>query len=93
MTDAQARLTARVEGYVQGVGFRYWVRARATEQRLAGSAANLADGSVEVVVEGPEHACRRLLELLRSDRTPGAVTGVREEWSRPHGDMANFTTL
>lgn len=93
MTDAQARLTARVDGYVQGVGFRYWVRARAAEQQLTGSAANLADGSVEVVVEGTEIACRRLLDMLRSDRTPGDVTGVREEWSQPHGDMANFTTL
>lgn len=93
MGDGTVRLTAWVDGYVQGVGFRYWVRARAAQQQLAGSAANLPDGRVEVVVEGPEDACRRLLETLRGTRTPGRVTEVREEWSQARGDLVNFTTL
>lgn len=93
MDDGKVRLTAWVDGHVQGVGFRYWVRARAAEQRLAGSAVNLPDGRVEVVVEGYEEACRRLLETLRGPRTPGRVTEVREEWSAANGDMVNFTTL
>lgn len=92
MSDRRARLTAWVDGYVQGVGFRYWVQARATEQGLAGSASNLPDGRVEVVAEGPEEACRRLLDTLRGSRTPGRVTEVREEWSSVRGNMANFTT-
>lgn len=93
MSDGEIRLTAVVEGHVQGVGFRYWVRAQASEMGLVGSAANLPDGRVEVVVEGPQNACERLLERLRGARTPGRVTQVREDWSQAHGDMANFTTL
>ena len=46
------RLHAFVSGYVQGVGFRYWVREQAQGLGLAGSARNLRDGRVEIVAEG-----------------------------------------
>ena len=71
--DEPARLTAWVHGRVQGVGFRWWVRSRALELGLVGSAANLADGRVEVVAEGPRPACEALLAALRTD--PGRPVG------------------
>jgi len=58
------RLTAWVEGRVQGVGFRWWVRSRALELGLAGFAENLADGRVKVVAEGASGPCEDLLALL-----------------------------
>jgi acylphosphatase len=88
--EERARLTAWVRGRVQGVGFRWWVRSRALELGLVGSAANLADGRVEVVAEGPRAACEALLGLLRGDSTPGMVTGVAERWTEPHGDLRSF---
>ena len=39
-------------GRVQGVGFRWWTRARALELGLTGWARNTQDGRVEVVAEG-----------------------------------------
>lgn len=86
----QARLIARVEGYVQGVGFRMWVRVRARELGLAGSAANLPDGGVEVIAEGSRPACERLLELLRGPGTPGRVRTVTARWSAPSGTLTGF---
>jgi acylphosphatase len=77
-------MTAFVKGQVQGVGFRWWTRARALELGLAGSATNLADGRVEVVAEGPEEACRALLELLPGG--PGRVEFVAERWGRTRGE-------
>ena len=41
-----------VEGHVQGVGFRQACRRRAMELGLSGWVRNLADGRVEVQVEG-----------------------------------------
>ena len=79
------RLTAFVRGRVQGVGFRWWTRARALELGLAGSASNLDDGRVEVVAEGPREACEALLGLLRSGGTPGHVESVVEQWSAARG--------
>lgn len=84
------RLTAWVEGRVQGVGFRYWVGRRAAELGLAGSATNLADGSVEVVAEGSEQACRGLLAALGSGAGPGRVTRVTQRWGVARGDLSGF---
>lgn len=93
MSDREARVVAQVQGQVQGVGFRFWVQRRATEVGLAGSATNLPNGNVEVVVEGTRDACQRLLEILRGPDAPGRVRGVSEEWSSPSGDVVDFTTL
>jgi acylphosphatase len=88
--DDRIRLTAWVRGHVQGVGFRWWVRARALELGLRGSATNLLDGRVEVVAEGPRGQCKHLLEQLRGPATPGRVSGVTERWSTPRGDLSDF---
>ena len=79
------RLTAHVKGRVQGVGFRWWTRARALELGLAGSATNLGDGRVEVVAEGPREAAEALLALLRGGTAPGRVDHVAEWWGEPRG--------
>jgi acylphosphatase len=88
--EQAARLTAWVEGRVQGVGFRYWVQRRAAELGLAGSATNLVDGTVEVVAEGSDRACRRLLADLEAGGTPGRVTRVTQRWEAPRGDLFGF---
>ncbi|WP_037066709.1 acylphosphatase [Pseudonocardia acaciae] len=84
------RLTAWVHGYVQGVGFRWWTRARALELGLVGSASNLADGRVEVVAEGAREACEALLAALRGGGTPGRVDRVVERWSPAKGSLTTF---
>ncbi|MFC6082068.1 acylphosphatase [Sphaerisporangium aureirubrum] len=86
----QVRLNAWVRGRVQGVGFRWWTRARALELGLVGAASNLADGRVEVVAEGPREACERLLALLRGGATPGRVDTVVERWSQARGGFGGF---
>ena len=90
MTDEPVRLTAWVHGRVQGVGFRWWVRSRALELGLVGSAANLGDGRVEVVAEGPRERCEALLEALRGPGAPGRVRTVVERWTTPRGDVTGF---
>ncbi len=86
----QVRMTAWVHGQVQGVGFRWWIRCRALELGLAGHAANLSDGRVEVVAEGPREACERLLGVLRSGTTPGRVQQVTERFAQPWGGITGF---
>ncbi|WP_018179625.1 acylphosphatase [Jongsikchunia kroppenstedtii] len=84
------RLTAWVHGYVQGVGFRWWTRARALELGLVGSATNQADGRVLVVAEGSRGATDQLLALLRSRQTPGRVDLVVDDYSEARGDLIGF---
>ncbi|QKW09438.1 acylphosphatase [Streptomyces sp. NA04227] len=88
MTE-HVRLTAWVR--VQGVGFRWFTRARALEiGGLSGFALNLDDGRVQVVAEGPRARCEQLLDWLRDGDTPGAVTGVTEIWDTPRGGYESF---
>lgn len=93
---AVRRLTAWVEGRVQGVGFRWWVRANALELGLAGYAENLADGRVKVVAEGAGDGCAELLRRLGGDvaaswqRRPGRVSRVTHRWAQAAGGISGF---
>lgn len=89
-TQHPVRMTAWVHGHVQGVGFRWWTRTRALELGLAGHAANLSDGRVEVVAEGRRTACERLLAALRSGSTPGQVRQVTERFTSARGGLTGF---
>jgi acylphosphatase len=89
-TAPGTRLTAWVEGSVQGVGFRWWTRSRALELGLVGEARNLPDGRVVVVAEGARGACERLLAMLRGERTPGRVVRVVEQWAPARGGLSGF---
>ncbi len=88
---SEVRLTAWVHGRVQGVGFRWWARARALELGLTGSASNLPDGRVEVVAQGSRDSCDRLLAALRGGGAPGRVERVVERWSEPRADADGFS--
>ena len=85
MSGEPVRMTARVHGLVQGVGFRWFVRRAAGMHGLRGHAVNLPDGSVEVVAEGPRERCELLLDTLRGRGTPGRVERVAVEWSAANG--------
>jgi len=89
--DAGAvRVESRVEGVVQGVGFRASVRRQAARLGRGGWAANLPDGSVEVVAEGPEPRCRELLAWLEGEDAPGQVRQVTSRWAAAGGEAAGF---
>ncbi|KIQ15905.1 acylphosphatase [Rhodococcus sp. Leaf7] len=84
------RLSAWVHGTVQGVGFRWWTRARALELGLVGSATNTSDGRVHVVAEGPREKLDGLLSALRSGDTPGSVSTVVDNWEQARGGLDGF---
>ena len=83
-------MTARVDGWVQGVGFRWFVRREAVNRGLAGRATNRPDGTVEVVAEGPRQQCEHLVERLRGPAAPGRVARVTVEWATQTG-MRGFS--
>jgi acylphosphatase len=51
---------------------------------------NLADGRVEIVVEGPRPACDDLLAWLRGGKTPGSVDQVVEQFAPARGTFKRF---
>ena len=75
-----------VEGSVQGVGYRWFVRERSRRAGLSGWVQNRNDGSVEIRVSGHESGIERLLSELFVGPKGAAVTAVRhldDECSEP----------
>jgi acylphosphatase len=72
------RLHVVVRGRVQGVGFRWFVRERATELDLAGWVRNRADGCVEVAADGDAAAIARLRAALSAGPRGASVAAVED---------------
>ncbi|MQA35533.1 acylphosphatase [Modestobacter roseus] len=85
------RVVALVDGLVQGVGYRFFVHRAATARGLAGSATNLPDGRVEVVLEGPADDVAAVLAGLDGADAPGTVRGVQARDDVVRG-VHGFTT-
>ncbi len=69
--EAARAFRARVEGRVQGVGFRWSAQRQAARLGLMGYVRNLPDGAVEVVAEGDPRQLDQLRAWLRRG-PPGA---------------------
>lgn len=87
------RLTARVDGVVQAVGFRYWTVRQAEELGLTGTVRNNDDGTVGIVAEGPQSVVLEFRRWLRSPEAPGRVDSVDEKVSRATGAFSNFRVV
>ncbi|MDQ3384058.1 MAG: acylphosphatase [Actinomycetota bacterium] len=94
-TDEETRAVIHVRGRVQGVGFRWWARARALELGLVGSARNLPDGRVELTAQGQREQVERLRALLEEEPSsasrPGRVEGATISWHEPRDGVTGFT--
>jgi acylphosphatase len=87
------RLRARVEGVVQAVGFRYWTVRKAEELSLTGTVRNDDDGTVAVVVEGPQAMVLEFRRWLRSSDAPGRVDHVEESVQPATGEFSSFDVV
>ncbi len=90
MTDTRERVHVVISGVVQGVYFRSTTESQAERLGLAGWVKNLANGSVEVVAEGPRPDLQELLAYLRQGPPGARVTNVRVDWSAATGEFKFF---
>lgn len=77
----------RVEGEVQGVGFRWYVREQARVLQLAGWVRNEPDGSVVLVAAGEPAAMDTLERQLHVGPRQSAVTAVSKR------DLSSFDAV
>ena len=89
--DQAQRLVARVRGSVQGVGFRWFVQREASRLELSGWVSNQADGSVEVVAEGPTDVLGQLVLTLWEGPTGSSVVGVDVRHEPARGNTVGFS--
>ena len=77
--DELAEVRITVQGRVQGVGYRWFARERATRLGVAGWASNLPDGSVLVEACGLHTAIEAFIAALREGPPHAHVTALRSE--------------
>lgn len=70
------RIRFVVTGRVQGVGFRWFVKAEARPLGLTGWVRNREDGAVEGEVEGRDDAVEALIPCLEEGPSSAIVTNV-----------------
>ena len=73
-------MRATVKGYVQGVGFRVFVRSAAWRLHLKGFVRNMPDGTLQVVAAGPRSALDKLLAEVRRGPAGAQVHSVDTNW-------------
>jgi len=86
----KTRAQVTVRGIVQGVNYRWFTQRRATDLRLTGFVRNVADGSVQVTVEGEREVIEQLLDALRIGPSAAAVESVQVEWHASSGEFNRF---
>jgi len=89
-SQAMRRLTARFTGHVQGVGFRYTTVELAMRMSLTGYVANLMNGDVELVAEGPEQHLLELVQQVQRSHLGRYILHVDQQWSAAKGEFNDF---
>jgi acylphosphatase len=87
---SRKRVHLRIQGIVQGVGYRASCAHEAHSRALDGWVRNREDGSVELEAEGSEAELRELVTWCRRGPRGSRVTQVDETWSEPAGDSRGF---
>lgn len=99
MSADRIHAVIRVDGVVQGVGFRPFVYRRATAHGLAGTVRNTGDAGVEIVLEGSSEALNGFLTDLRESPPPlsrvesVAVERLPKSEAEPLADPESFRIL
>ena len=89
-TNDNQELHAYVNGWVQGVGYRYFVVNNALALGLRGYVRNVSDGSVEVLAQGTRPKLERLLTFLQRGPAAAEVNAISTHWGQPTEHLSGF---
>jgi len=81
--------TVFFSGHVQGVGFRYSVLQIAREFDVAGFVSNLADGRVQLEVEGTERDIATFVEAVQ-EKMHGYIRKMEQSAGRRAAQFSGF---
>ncbi|OGS13395.1 MAG: hypothetical protein A2234_09475 [Elusimicrobia bacterium RIFOXYA2_FULL_58_8] len=73
------RLSFRITGKVQGIGYRWFVKETALRHKVCGWVRNTADSAVEGEAQGPVPALDSFLKELRTGHAWAAVNGAETQ--------------
>jgi acylphosphatase len=82
-----------VQGTVQGIFFRQFVKGHADDLKLRGFVRNLDSGDCEVIVEGEKEAIDRLLGFVKKGPEHAQIRNVIVEERKWSGDFDGFKII
>lgn len=82
-----------ISGFVQGVGFRQFIKRLAGEKQIAGWARNTQDGRVEAVFQGREQDIDQLIQHLRKGPMLAGVKHIVIEWEEAKNQLQSFEVV
>ena len=68
-----------VSGFVQGIGYRQFVKTKAQDLNLVGWVRNLPDGKVEAVLQGRTEDVEKMILLCRKGPFLAEVKEIKTE--------------
>jgi len=77
-------------GRVQGVGFRYTVRALASGFEVTGTIRNLSDGRVEMVAEGTKEELEAFRRAVQDSEVGRFIRNEDAGWSQATNEFRGF---
>lgn len=83
-------MTNLYSGQVQGVGFRYTVRALTHGFEVTGTVRNLEDGRVELAAEGAREELEAFLEAIRQSEVGHFIRQETPCWSEAKNEFRSF---
>jgi len=82
-----------ITGFVQGVGFRQFVKQQAEQLHLTGWVRNLPDGSVETVAKGSQESIEKFIEHCKKGPFLSDVEYVNITWKDDEKSFEEFTII
>jgi len=89
----RCRLTVYYQGRVQGVGFRHVTRRVAAGFEVAGTIRNLADGRVELVVEGLDSELEAFRAAIQNAGLAGFIQSEQVYWDSAQNKFRGFEII
>jgi acylphosphatase len=86
----RCRLTIYYSGRVQGVGFRFTTKSVAAGYDVVGVVRNLADGRVELVVEGEREELEGFRRAIQDSEVGGLIRHEAVVWGAATGAFRGF---
>jgi acylphosphatase len=77
-------------GRVQGVGFRYTVKALVRGFEAVGTVGNLTDGQVELVAEGEKTELEAFRRAIRESELGHFIEDERVTWEEARNEFRGF---
>ena len=79
-----------ISGFVQGVGYREFVKREAEKLGIVGWVRNLPDNRVEVLAQGSENDLNKLIKIGEKGLFLADVKNIAIEWQEPQEQFESF---